>query len=162
MAERLPIRRDDQQRAVEPWRDRGGDLWRWDPFRGVDTLFDRLMRNFGAQVGSQMWGEGFLPAVDVEETDNAYIFEIELPGVRKEDISIECGDQELHITGQVDEKERTGTMRQRTRHSGSFDYRTSLPAGLDTERAEARFDDGVLTVTIPKTEAAQRRKIKIS
>lgn len=82
--------------------------------------------------------------------------------MRRDDITIEIDGQELHITGQILEKERKGILRQSTRRTGGFDYRASLPAGLDPDGAEAHFENGVLTVRIPRSEGKQRRRIKIS
>jgi len=134
------------------------DPWRWNPIRDLEAIIDRMWR----MPPAYRLADGFTPAVDVEETDDAYTFEVELPGVRKEDVSIEVGERELHITGKMMEKKRTGVLRQQMRHTGTFDYRTTLPPGIDPDRAEAHFDSGVLTVRIPKTEAGQRRKVEIS
>lgn len=72
-----------------------------------------------------------MPAVDVEETEEAYIVEAELPGVRKEDVSVELIGSELTITGDAREKERTGVVRRRTRRSGRFAYWITLPEPVD-------------------------------
>jgi HSP20 family protein len=99
--------------------------------------------------------------VDVEETDDVWLFEVDLPGVRREDVQIEVSDGELTISGELKERERTGVLRHRTRRTGRCGYQTTLPAGVDPDRVEARFDDGVLTVRVPCPEQAKPRRIKI-
>src|SRR5215467_6150518 len=116
MGEPVPVQRQDEPppvhsgQVVEPWRPFDRDLW--SPFREMDNMLSRVMRAFDAP-GLYRWTGAFVPAVDVEETEDAYIFEIELPGMRRDDISIEVSDTELHVSGQVLDKERTGVLRQR-------------------------------------------------
>ena len=120
MAERVPVRRDQNVPAAQE-----GEVlpaWRGPAsiFPDIDTVFDRMVRNFfDLPRRTDLWGGGFTPAVDIEETADAYIFDIDLPGVRREDISIEAGHNELHVSGEVNEKDRTGTMRHRTRRTGN-------------------------------------------
>jgi len=149
MGEPVPVRKGQ---ALQPWH--------WEPFREMENMLGRMIRGYSDPT-LPSWAGAYLPPVDIEETDDAYIFEVELPGVRREDITIEVDAQELHITGQIMEKERKGVVRQSTRRSGGFDYRASLPTGVDPDRAEAHFDNGVLTVRIPR-EGKQRRRIIIS
>jgi HSP20 family protein len=163
MAERVPVRRDQNVPAAQE-----GEVlpaWRGPAsiFPDIDTVFDRMVRNFfDLPSRTDLWGGGFTPAVDIEETADAYIFDIDLPGVRREDISIEAGHNELHISGEVNEKDRTGTMRHRTRRTGTFSYRVALPAGTDLDAITATYDDGVLTVTVPRSEASKPRRINIT
>jgi len=103
-----------------------------------------------------------LPLADVEETDTAYLVEIELPGVKRDDISVEVTDDHLVVTGERRERQRTGLLRQQTRTTGRFHYEVSLPSGVDTGAVQAGLDDGVLTVVVPKMESARPRKIAIS
>jgi len=148
MGEPVPVHKGQ---ALQPWH--------WEPFREMENMLGRMIRG---GLPSPGWASAYLPPVDIEETDDAYIFEVELPGVRREDITIEVDGQELHVSGQILEKERKGIMRQSSRRTGGFDYRASLPSGLDPDGAEAHFENGVLTVRIPRSEGKQRRRIKIS
>ncbi len=104
---------------------------------------------------------GLAPPVDVEQTDDAWIFEVELPGARREDVQVEISDAELAISGEIKERERAGVVRHRTRRAGAFQYRATLPPGVDADRVEARFGNGVLTVTVPRPEHAKTRRITI-
>jgi HSP20 family protein len=100
--------------------------------------------------------------LDVEETDDAYVVELELPGVKREDVSVEFGGGELSVTGEVKQKERVGFLRTRTRPVGRFDYRVQLPAEVHDDQVSASLSDGVLTVRVPKTDRARRRRIAIN
>src|SRR5262245_19730041 len=155
MAEQVPVIVDPDLPALrEPWREPS--------FGDIDTIFDRMVRGIlGPTMAGRPWPGGFAPAVDIEETDDAYIVEIELPGVRREDITVEVGLAQLHISGQVVERERTGVVRQRMRRSGQFSFRVALPSGTDPGGITASYSDGVLTVTIPRSIAQVLRRVDI-
>jgi HSP20 family protein len=104
------------------------------------------------------------PLADVVETPDAYLIDVDLPGVKRDDVTIELEANELTITGELKEKEREGLFRRRTRRIGRFEYRAILPRDVnpDEKTVEAKLNEGVLTVKIPKNEAAKPRKITIS
>jgi len=99
--------------------------------------------------------------VNLEEQDDSYVIEAELPGIKREDVNIELVGNELAISGEVKERERKGVLRRETRRTGRFAYRVTLPDQVDAEKIDAKLTDGVLTVRVPKSERAQRRKIEI-
>jgi HSP20 family protein len=101
----------------------------------------------------------FVPRADVEETNDAYIVEIELPGVDKDDIDISMSGRRLTVVGERREKERTGVLRRRTRAVGRFRYEVVLPGAIDESGVTAKLEDGVLTVRVPK--AASERPLRI-
>ena len=136
---------------------------RWSPWAEFIELHDRMGRLLSEAFGdAHRPGGEWRPAADVEETAEAYVVELELPGVKREDISVEFRGGELAITGEVKERERVGFLRTRTRLVGRFDYRVSLPADVQDDQAHASLSDGVLTVRIPKSEKARPRSIPIS
>jgi HSP20 family protein len=136
---------------------------RWEPFRELEQIqeqMQRLMQNVwspGATGNGGLW----MPVADIEETDDAWIVEAEVPGVRREDINVELRDSELVITGEVKKKERKGVLRRETRKTGQFEYRVRLPGQPDEEHIEASLHDGVLTVRVPKAQSAQARRIEV-
>lgn len=139
---------------------------RWDPLRELDDL-QRRMTDLIATVlgaaGSEAPTPGvWTPLADVSETDDAYLVEIELPGVKRKDVTVEVAAGELRIGGELVEKERVGWWRHRTRRVGRFGYRTQLPGDIDDQRITADLADGVLTVRVPKNEAARPRRIPIN
>jgi HSP20 family protein len=101
------------------------------------------------------------PAVDIEEQDDAYVIEAELPGVKRQDVDIELIGNELLVTGEIKERERKGAIRRRIRRVGRFEYRVRLPEQVDSDSVDAKLDEGVLTVRVPKAQQAKRRKIEV-
>ena len=135
---------------------------RWDPFRELEDLHARMGRLMesawpGGTEGGGIWS----PLVDIEETEDAWLVEAELPGVKEKDINVEVSDSELAISGELKERERKGILRRRTRRTGQFDYRVTLPGEADADRIEASLNEGVLTVRVPKPERARPRRIEI-
>jgi HSP20 family protein len=143
-----------------PVRSRPRAVAGWDPLRELDELADRVNRLWeaGFDGGLQDWA----PLADVEETDDFYVVEIDLPGVKRDEVDIQLTDRQLTVAGEVTEKERTGILRRRTRRVGRFQYSVTLPADVDADGVSARLDDGVLTVRVPKAEQAKPRRIPIT
>lgn len=103
----------------------------------------------------------WVPSADIEETDDAYVLQLDLPGVNREDVNIELRDNEVRITGEIKEKERTGVLRRQTRRVGQFEFMVTLPGDIDPEKVEASLHDGVLTVRLGKAAASQPRQIEV-
>lgn len=124
-----------------------------------EQTFQLLQSVLGASpfAGAGPW----VPAVDIEETEDSWILEAELPGIKSDDIDIEAHDNEIQITGEIVEKERAGILRRRTRRVGRFEYRVTLPGPVDPDSIDASLDDGILRVTVPKPEQARPRRVEI-
>lgn len=152
---------------LQPERRSTGTLERWQPLSELEQVTERMRRMLDQTFGSfgfPFSGEetsAWSPFVDIEETDDAYVVEAEVPGVRREDVNIELIGNELSITGEAKEKERKGTFRRRTRRVGRFAYRVNLPDQVESDKVDAKLNDGVLTVRVPKSQRAQRRKIEV-
>jgi HSP20 family protein len=145
-------------------RERGEVLpARWDPFQELDEMRYRIDRLFGEFFGGTTFATDSVwsPPVDLEETDDAWVVEADLPGVKKEDVTVELRDHELVIHGEIKERERTGMLRRHTRRTGRFDYRLTLPSDIDDDKIDATLDDGVLSLKIAKSERAQPRRIEV-
>lgn len=140
------------------WPERWRASWPaelWDP--AVAQLWDRMGRMFepGTGAGQDTW----VPAVETEEADDAYLVRAELPGMKTDDVNVELSGNDLRITGEVTEDGGAGqTLRRR---HGKFAYDMSLPADADMGQADATMSDGILTVRLPKAAQAQTRKIAI-
>ncbi|MCF6733642.1 Hsp20/alpha crystallin family protein [Blastococcus sp. KM273129] len=143
-----------------PVRSRPRAVAGWDPFRELDELTQRVNSLWETGLNGDL--HGWAPLADVEETDDAYVVEIDLPGVKRDDIDIQLTDRQLTVSGEIKEKERTGILRRRTRRVGQFQYSVTLPADVDPDKVTAHLDDGVLTVRVPKPEQAKPRRIQIS
>jgi HSP20 family protein len=117
-----------------------------------------LEQTFGGMLDEPA---GWIPAVDIEEREDAYVVEAEVPGVKRQDVNIEVSGSELTISGEIKERERNGIIRRRTRRVGRFEFRVALPSEVNPEGVDAKLNDGVLTVRVPKAERAQRRRIEV-
>jgi HSP20 family protein len=138
-------------RRTPPERWRGWPREFWDPFGEFTQLWNRMGQHRGGP-------EGWIPAVETEETDDSYVIRAELPGMKRDDIDIEVRGNELRITGEVTEDKSGKTLRHR---QGKFAYRATLPTDADADKADAQLSDGVLTVRLPKATQAQTRKVEI-
>jgi HSP20 family protein len=146
-----------------PVRRNGEAATRWDPL----AEFDRLNRQLRGYLDSwsgfpSLIGDGFTPLADIEETDDAYRVEIELPGVKKDDVTIEVAGRRLTVSGERKERERVGILRRRTRSVGRFYYEVVLPGDVDDDAIHAHLDEGVLTVGVPKAPSQRRHHIEIN
>jgi HSP20 family protein len=145
-----------------PERRSGDSAERWEPlgeFERMRRLLDQTFGGFALPAIAEV--ASWSPPVDIEERDDAYMIEAELPGVDRKDVNIDLVGNELTITGEIKEKEREGILRRRTRRIGRFEYRVVLPDQVDPENVEAQLKDGVLTVRAPKSQRAQRRRVEV-
>jgi HSP20 family protein len=135
---------------------------RWDPFREFEQLQDEMGRLLEV-VSSPGYSNGgaWMPQADIEETEDAWIVEAELPGVNRKDVNVELREGELVISGEVKERERKGVVRRRARRTGQFEYRVTIPGQTDPEHIEASLHEGVLSVRVPKAEQAKPRRIEV-
>jgi len=141
-------------------------IQRFDPFNElVDDLFKGFLVRPLAYDGR---GDGgaFLPRakVDVAEKNGAYVVSAELPGVKKEDINVAIDGAQVTLEAEV-KREKEVTKDERVLHServyGKVSRSFTLPQEVDESKAEAKFRDGVLELTLPKKAAAQRKQISI-
>jgi len=139
---------------------------RWDPFRDMLSLreaMQQLMEESFVRPTATRGGEAQHLALDVHEEDNAYIVRASLPGYSPEDIQVNVMGDTLTIRAErKGEAERTqGNYLVRERHAGSVQRSFSLPAQIDSNAVEADYEQGVLTLTLPKSPAAQPRRIQV-
>jgi HSP20 family protein len=134
-------------------------LARWDPFRDLSTAQDEFDRLMGRAFSRNAW----VPALDVRETDDRFELTVDLPGIDPADVNVNYEDGMLSISGKREfSKEDTGeTWHRVERGFGTFARQVRLPRTADAERIEATFDKGVLTVSVPKAEAAKPRTIEV-
>ena len=144
-------------------------LIRWDPFRDLLTLQDRMDRLFEESISRNKVFEQSLasgvwsPAVDIYETNDEIVLKAELPGLRKEDVSIEVTDNSLILSGErMFEKDiREENYHRIERSYGSFSRTFSLPTTVDQDGVNAKFIDGILEIHIPKAEKTKAKVIEI-
>ncbi|HEX7119085.1 MAG TPA: Hsp20/alpha crystallin family protein [Longimicrobiales bacterium] len=133
----------------------------WDALREMREQMDELLRS--TFRGPAARGAGFEPAVDIAERDDALVLTAELPGMKREDIDIELDNNVLTIRGEKKEEiEEKGEERYvYERRYGSFSRSFTLPRTVDADRIAARFENGVLTVTMPKLPQARGKRIEV-
>jgi HSP20 family protein len=139
---------------------------RWEPLGNLMTLRDAMDRLFEESVvGPRGWlapTGGTLPALDMYETDSDLVVTAAIPGVSAEDVDVTVVGDVLTIKGETKTEtrgEKANYHRQERRY-GAFVRSVALPMAVQVDKAEAKFADGVLTLTMPKAEAAKPRSIK--
>ncbi len=153
--------------ASLPIRRTGRNQTPMNPTREFEDIYDRMgqLMNFAfgltpVALADMPWA----PLGDVSETDDAYIMRVELPGVNKDQVDVQLQGGELVITGEIpeDSGQEGGRRHRSTRRSGRFEFRAYLPGDVNPEGVTGQLSDGVLTVTVPKSEAAKPHKIEIT
>ena len=144
-------------------------LMRWEPLtelRRLDEYMDRLWNQF---FGRPLWGRTFeggeLPfPMDVWQTKDHYVVQATIPGVRPEDLEVTFSGQQLTIRGavQAQQEVKEDDYLLRERRQGTFLRAITLPEGVDTDKAEASYEHGVLTIRIPKLETVKPKSIKVN
>lgn len=139
----------------------------WDPFREFQELSDRLSRAYEPSSREQaLTVFDWAPAVNISETEKAFLVKADLPDVKKEDVKVTHENGVLTVEGERrQEKREEGEKFHRVESSyGKFMRRFTLPETADAEQIEASFKDGALTVTIPKAQAKapKSRQIAVS
>jgi HSP20 family protein len=151
------------------------DFWGLSPVRRVASLRDDVDNLFNlafgrltgltqeSDRGSQLL-EGWFPAVDVDEDKDTLQVRAELPGMKKEDIEISLHEGFLNLSGErKSEQKQEGAETYRSeRWFGRFHRTISLPCGVDADKIKATYNDGILTVSLPKAEEAKPKQILIT
>jgi HSP20 family protein len=139
---------------------------RWDPLAEFEDLYQRMSQLMSGASGGgwQPLGQSWAPLADLSETDDAYLAEAGLPGVARDDISVELAGQELVISGEFRDSGsgKEGRALRRGRRSGRSGYRVLLPGHAEAGKVTAALAAGVLTVTVPKAEAGRPRRIQVT
>jgi HSP20 family protein len=141
-------------------------LTRWDPFREMmairntmDRMFDSALTGTSTNWQPATWDL----ALDVSENQDEFIVKASLPGIDPEDLEITFNNNNLTIKGETgeDKEEEGERYHLRERRFGAFSRSITLPAGIEGDRIEARYDGGVLKLRLPKAEEVKPKKISI-
>jgi HSP20 family protein len=141
----------------------------WSPFRQLSSLRDEIDRLFEAPLSSltelsQPFSGGWVPALDLYEDKDNYVVKMELPGMSKEGIDISLHDGVLSVSGERkdEQKHEDGETYRSERFFGRFQRSITLPASVDGSKVNASYQDGILTITLPKAEEAKPKQITIN
>ncbi len=136
-----------------------------DPFRSefgaISTLFDNVL-DFPKEHGN-MFVHNWNPAIDIYDSGNEVVIQAELPGIKKEDINIRVENNLLILSGKKERKQeidKNGYYRSE-RGYGSFTRSYRIPSVVDSTKINAKFGDGILTLSLPKSEEAKPRQIDV-
>ena len=139
----------------------------WNPFKEMENMLERYTHATGRSMANPETGLDFTewsPTVDIEENDDAYMIRADLPGVTKDDIEVRLDNGVLCISGEkrVEKETGKGTKVHRTeRFHGSFERRFTLPGSIDADHVKADYEQGVLSLSIPKIETEKPKTIDI-
>jgi HSP20 family protein len=139
-------------------------LTRYEPFRAFRREFDRLFEDFLPALQEEeepaaMW----MPRLDLTETDDAFVARMDLPGLKHEDIQVDVENNRLTIRGErkVEKREEKEDVVRMERNYGTFFRALTLPDNVLADQIAATFEDGVLTLQIPKAEESKPRRIEV-
>jgi HSP20 family protein len=146
------------------------EVVRWEPFSEMVSLRDAVNRLFeDSFIRPGAWplpfdGGNFSVPADVIETKDNIVVKMSAPGVKPEDIEISVVGDTLAIQGELKSEEQfeEGSYIRKERRFGSFQRTFSLPASVASDKAKAEFENGVLTLTLPKAEEAKPKSIKVT
>jgi len=135
----------------------------WNPFRIARDEFETLWSQLIGEPGEVFFKGRLVPSLDLSENPNTIEIRMDLPGIKAEEIDIQLANGVLTISGdRKEEKEEKGkTFHRVERRHGSFSRSVTLPSAVAEDKVDAQYHDGVLTVTLQKTDEAKSRKIKV-
>lgn len=141
------------------------DITRWDPFKEMRRLWDEVDRLFEDFLSGSRRREiaSWVPAVDVEETENEIIVKAEVPGLKKEDIKVSLTEDNLVISGERKEEkeEKAKNYHRKEIFVGKFYRSIPLPVEVQPDKAKATYENGILKIILPKSEKAKPKEIEI-
>lgn len=140
------------------------NLVRWEPFREMLSLRDAVDRLLADSfVRTSDWFSEGVPAIDMYETKDAVVVKATLPGVKPEDVEIKLTGDVLSIRGEMKEEVETNDRNYhcRERRYSSFNRSIGLPVSVMADKASAEFENGILTLTLPKSEESKPKVITV-
>jgi HSP20 family protein len=155
-------RKEEMKMAFTPWRERQPlSILREE----IDNIFDRFFRyGKGFEMEPRAGTDSWSPAVDLEETDDKLIVKAEMPGLEPEDFQVSLYDNKLAIKGEKrqQKEEKKKDYRMVERNYGSFYRSIPLPYPVESDKAEAYYDKGVLEITLPKPGTTRAKQIEVN
>ena len=142
-------------------------ITRWDPFREVVALQNRMNSLFGNlnnETDSPLTTGSFVPAVDVYEDEKKVVLKLEVPGIEEKDLDVRVENHTLTVKGErkFEKEEKEENFHRIERRYGSFYRAFTLPSTVDTENVDAKYENGVLKLELKKKPEAQPKQIKVN
>jgi HSP20 family protein len=144
-------------------------ITKWQPLADMVNIYDRWHRFFGDDFFEESCKNALNPSVwhpltDIYETKDGYVFKMELPGFKKEDIKVEFSGDTLILRGERTQEEEVQNQNchRLERSYGEFERSFSLPKNIDAKKIEASLKDGLLVLNIPKVEEAKTKAVPIT
>jgi HSP20 family protein len=139
-------------------------ITRWDPFRDLQFRMNRVLSDFARGSDEALTTESFMPAADVYEDDHKLVLKFEVPGMEEQDLDIRLENNILTLRGErkFEKEEKEENFHRIERRYGTFTRSFTLPNSVDTGNVEAKYEAGVLKVTLPKRAEAKPKQVKIS
>ncbi|MGO9563197.1 MAG: Hsp20/alpha crystallin family protein [Candidatus Korobacteraceae bacterium] len=143
-------------------------LTRWEPFRDLSALQNRMNRLFEAQYGGgreeSLTTGAFVPAVDIYEDEHSIQLKLEVPGIDEKDLDIKVENNVLSVSGErkLEKEEKEENFHRVERRYGSFTRSFTLPSTVSTDDIQADYDHGVLKIRLAKRAEAKPKQIKVS
>ena len=143
-------------------------ITKWQPYPDLVNMYDRMNRFFGDDFHDEnarnISPSAWRPMTDIHETKESYVFKVELPGFKKEDVQVEFTGDTLILRGERKQEEETKneSCHRLERSYGMFERSFTIPKNIDAKKIDAALKDGILLLTIPKVEEAKTKAIPIS
>ncbi|MGD1937775.1 MAG: Hsp20/alpha crystallin family protein [Cyanophyceae cyanobacterium] len=142
-------------------------ILRWQPYTNVDSIRRQIDQLFDDSIFNELLGNdaetSYLPSAEIEETDDAIYLRVELPGLNKQDIQVDVSAQSVSVRGERKTASSAGETKRRSEFRyGSFQRTFELPIRVQHTEAKAAYENGVLTLTLPKTEAEKTKVVTLS
>ncbi len=141
------------------------NLIRWEPMREMMTLREAMDRLFDEAFTRplSLSGVSAMPAIDMYQTDDEVVVKAALPGIKADDVQISVTGDLLTLRGEFkqENEKKDATYHIREHRYGTFERSIMLPTDVQTDKAKADFENGILTITLPKAEAVKPKTITI-
>ena len=143
-------------------------LTRWDPFRELSTLQNRMSRLFEEQYGSgreeSLTAGAFVPPVDIYEDEHSIQLKLEVPGIEEKDLDVKVENNVLTVSGErkFEKEEKEENFRRVERRYGSFTRSFTLPNTVNPEDVSANYENGILKIKLGKRAEAKPKQIKVN
>jgi HSP20 family protein len=159
-------RTETKPEAGTPARSEPRGLRSWfsrDPFLSLREELDSMLARMSAEFDGGSLTGGILPSLDMSEADAALEIRMDVPGFKPDEIDIQVTENTISVSGQRQEEKKDDrkSYHRVERRRGSFARTVALPCGVNADKAEASIKDGVLMISIPKSESARIRKVKV-